>query len=243
MPLKGVDVRSLTLCCTVFGFSNSPEIPKNQQNSGFLDIRFGLQWVQDNIKQFGGDPTKVTIFGESAGGNCVKQLLAQPPSPLPFRAAIMESEATAALGVGLVSYNQVAANFGCALSVSPLNCLRKVDGKAIQKYITDNAVGFFPVNDNTNVGYNSLPSIQSGKFANVPILMGTNKNEGTVFVEIFGLGSDLDIIGDLLQPLGIPLLDSVKDKLINSYIGQGVANTSSALVGQYVPPTQPFNTV
>lgn len=216
----------------VFGFSNSPEIPKNQQNSGFLDQRFGLQWVQENIKQFGGDPTKVTIFGESAGGNSVKQLLAQPPSPLPFRAAIMESEATAATGNGLVSYNAVSAHFGCTLTPSPLACLRKVDGKAILQYITASGLGFFPVNDNTNVGYNSLPSIESGQFANVPILIGTNKNEGTVFAEIFGLGSDLDAIDDL----GIPELAAVKDALIDMYIGGGVANTSSALVAQYVPP-------
>ncbi|KAK4501555.1 hypothetical protein PRZ48_007364 [Zasmidium cellare] len=221
----------------MFGFSNSPEVAHNQQNSGFLDIRFGLQWVQDNIKKFGGDPAKVTIFGESAGGNCVKQLLAQPPSPLPFRAAIMESEATAATGNGLVSYTAVAVKFGCALSLSPLNCLRKVDGKAIQKFITDNALNFFPVNDNTNVGYNSLPSILSGQFANVPILMGTNKNEGTVFAEIFGLGSDLDIISDILQPLGIPLLNDVKNKLISTYLASGVANTSSALVSQIITDT------
>lgn len=216
----------------MFGFSNSPEIPFNQQNSGFLDNRFALQWVQDNIKKFGGDPTKVTIFGESAGGDCVKQLLAQPPSPLPFRAAIMESEAVAAIGNGLVSYNQVAAHFNCELAISPLNCLRNVDAKAIQTYITENSSGFFPVNDDTNVGYNSLPKILSGQFANVPILIGTNKNEFTVFAEIFGLGSDLDIIGDVLQNAGINLPGNITGALIDSYVGEGIANTSSALVSQ-----------
>jgi len=52
----------------VFGFSNSPEIPFGEQNSGFLDQRKALEWVQGNIARLGGDPAAVTIFGESAGG-------------------------------------------------------------------------------------------------------------------------------------------------------------------------------
>ena len=52
----------------VFGFSNSPQIPFGQQNSGFLDQRQALTWVSENIAQFGGNPSGVTIFGESAGG-------------------------------------------------------------------------------------------------------------------------------------------------------------------------------
>jgi carboxylesterase 2 len=63
----------------MFGFSNSPEIPFGKQNSGFLDQRMALQWVQDNIKQFGGDPDSVTIFGESAGGYSVKHCPSAPP--------------------------------------------------------------------------------------------------------------------------------------------------------------------
>ncbi|EGP85142.1 uncharacterized protein MYCGRDRAFT_75146 [Zymoseptoria tritici IPO323] len=167
----------------IFGFSNSPEIPKNSQNSGYLDQRFALQWVQDNIRAFGGDPAKVTIFGESAGGYGVKQLLAQPPSPLPFRAAILESQAQGALGNGAVNYPIVLAHFNCA----DITCLRAVPAQDILDFITDNALGFFAVEDNTNVNSNSLPSISSGQFAPVPILIGTNKDEFTLFLDILGL--------------------------------------------------------
>lgn len=83
----------------MFGFSNSPEVPFGSQNSGFLDQRFALQWVQENIAQFGGDPSKVTLFGESAGGESIKQLLANPPSPLPFAGAILQSENTVLIGM------------------------------------------------------------------------------------------------------------------------------------------------
>ncbi|KUJ11309.1 alpha/beta-hydrolase [Mollisia scopiformis] len=97
----------------IFGFSASPELPTGQQNVGFLDQRLALQWVQDNIAQFGGDPSQVTIFGESASGVSVKQLMAQPPSPLPFRAAIMQSEQAVLPGTGLASYQATLREFGC----------------------------------------------------------------------------------------------------------------------------------
>lgn len=85
----------------IFGFSNSPEVPFGSQNAGFLDQRLALRWVRENIARFGGDPSRVTVFGESAGGESVKQLLANPPSPLPFSAAIMQL--TGEVGVEVTS--------------------------------------------------------------------------------------------------------------------------------------------
>ena len=55
------------ISCTVFGFPSSPDIPLTERNLGFLDQRAALAWVQRNIAKFGGDPEKVTLFGESAG--------------------------------------------------------------------------------------------------------------------------------------------------------------------------------
>jgi carboxylesterase type B len=77
----------------VFGFPSAPEIPIKERNLGLLDEGAALEWVQRNIKVFGGDAEKVTIFGQSAGGFSVDALLTSysADSKPPFRAGIMQS--------------------------------------------------------------------------------------------------------------------------------------------------------
>lgn len=81
----------------VFGFINLKEVTKGKipatGNEGLLDQVFALQWVRDNISNFGGDPNNVTIFGESAGGMSVGTLLAMPEAKGLFHKAILQSGA------------------------------------------------------------------------------------------------------------------------------------------------------
>src|SRR5207302_4694554 len=82
---KGAVVVTLNYRLGVFGFFAHPalaaESPRHAAgNYGLLDQIAALQWVQRNIARFGGDPSRVTIFGESAGGMCVGSLIVSPLS-------------------------------------------------------------------------------------------------------------------------------------------------------------------
>jgi len=63
----------------------------NSGNVGQLELILALKWVRDNIANFGGDPTNITIFGESGGGAKISCLLAMPEAKELFRRAIIES--------------------------------------------------------------------------------------------------------------------------------------------------------
>ncbi|KAI4156216.1 MAG: hypothetical protein LQ340_000439 [Diploschistes diacapsis] len=165
----------------VFGFPNAPEIPAALQNAGLLDQRFALQWVQDNIASFGGSPEKVTIFGESAGGYSVKQLLALPPKPLPFRAAILESEATGEANSGPAAWASLVAALNCSSTTSQLACVRAASAATIKGIELNRSLAFNPYINNVTAIENTAPIFSSGGGARVPFLIGNNANEGRPF--------------------------------------------------------------
>lgn len=188
--------------------------------------------VHNNIASFGGDPSKVTLFGESAGAYAVKQLVADPPSPPQFRAAIMESEQVFAPGSGLLSYETVVAHFGCALSLSPIDCLRQVPATTMKTFIEDASLFFPPVNlDGTQVS-DSRVNILDGTFTKIPILIGTNLNEGRVFSAAFGFDIAPSVVNSTAaarQVLSV-LLGGDNNALINNVINTAVATYTADIV-------------
>jgi len=161
----------------VFGFPNSPQ---QSQNLGFLDQRKALQWVRTNIAAFGGDPAKVTLFGESAGGYSVKQLIAKPPNPLPFRAAIIQSPGAQLVG-GVESWNALVSAVNCKSASSQIDCVRKVPATTIKDIIEKAPLLFPPVFDDVTAVRDVTKSFTSRTAAKVPLLIGTNADEGTIF--------------------------------------------------------------
>lgn len=89
--LGDVVVVTLNYRLNIFGFLNANNKEMAPNNVGLLDQRAALEWIQDNIKSFGGDPQQVTIFGESAGGHSVGLHMISPKSYRLFKRAILQS--------------------------------------------------------------------------------------------------------------------------------------------------------
>jgi para-nitrobenzyl esterase len=173
-------------------------------NAGMLDIVAALEWVRDNISSFGGDPRSVTIFGESGGGRKVAALLGMPAARGLFQRAIIES------GPGIrVTERAYAAKLGAMLldelgldrsrlqeaQEVPLDRLMAAQFAASAKDPDAGARGGFrPVLDPQVLPEHPFDPVASPLSAEVPLLIGFNRTEATLFLandkEVFDLDEE-----------------------------------------------------
>ncbi|KAL6835618.1 alpha/beta-hydrolase [Trichoderma sp. SZMC 28015] len=183
---QDVVVVSINYRTNVFGFPWSPQLPTEHQNLGFLDQHFALDWVQRNIHAFGGDPKRVTIFGESAGAASVDALVTSYHKNPPFIAAIMESGQLTFYPNNpnpTASWNNMVAKLNCSSASDVLSCVRKIPATQIKSVIEEPGnFAFGPVRDNITFISHAGIAREHGKIAQVPILIGNNFQEGRLFV-------------------------------------------------------------
>lgn len=185
---KGIVVVSVNYRLGVFGFLALPELTKESPhkasgNYGLLDQNAGLRWVRQNIANFGGDPKRVTIAGESAGSISVSAHMVSPLSKDLIAGAIGESGAiTGALSAVPLSRAEAdGVKFVASVGAESLAALRAMPAKQILEPAYKGgyaSVGRFPI---TIDGY-FLPAdpatiYASGKQARVPLLAGWNSEE------------------------------------------------------------------
>jgi para-nitrobenzyl esterase len=160
-------------------------------NYGLADQQAALHWVRDNIAGFGGDPAKVTIAGESAGGMSVCDHLVAPGSQGLFRAAIIESgpcQAQADLATAQRASLVYAKAVGCPDPVTAADCLRRLPPARLAEppwfYHIGNDALTGPVIGSPVLPTDPVAAIGSGAAAKVPVLIGTNRDEFTLFTAI-----------------------------------------------------------
>ncbi|MCX7987123.1 MAG: carboxylesterase family protein [Bacteroidales bacterium] len=192
---KGVVLVSIAYRVGQLGFLAHPELSAESPNKvsgnyGLLDMIAALKWIQKNIASFGGNPNKVTIFGESAGGIAVSMLCASPLAKGLFHGAISQSggsfgptrkttypgENMKTLKMAEQEGVEYVKNFG----VSSIAELRKIDAEKLAPKMWT-LPGAWPVIDGYVIPDDQYLLYEKGLYNDVPVLIGYNSDEGASF--------------------------------------------------------------
>ena len=234
----GVIVVTINYRLGLLGGLALPQLTAQSPQTGsgdyaLLDQQAALAWVKDNIAAFGGDPTHVTVWGESAGAAYTCQNVASPSAAGLFSGAIAESGCNipgVAQSDAYAFGTAVATALNCAPDGVPdTACLRRQTPLAI----TDAAIavaGNVPqseFNSAPTIGTPTLPAtvlseFQSGNFNHVPLLLGSNLDEGRLFV----YGGDAG---------PIPYTISTYHSDLSTYVTPNTGAPQSAVYNEYPP--------
>ncbi len=195
---KGVVMVSIAYRLGAFGFLAHPELSrengKGSGNYGLRDQIAALKWVKENIAFFGGDPSHITIFGESAGGISVSALAASPAAKGLFSRAICESGGNFAPprfddegGQSLTPLSveeTIGQTFLARLGVADIKAARALPADVIvqESGFAPPGRGFWPDIDGEIIVGDHHELYESGHFNDVPVLIGTNSDEGALVV-------------------------------------------------------------
>jgi len=221
---KGVIVVTFNYRVDVFGFLAHPDLTKesgtnSSGNYGLLDQIAVLKWVQKNIRAFGGDPHRVTIFGESAGAFNVSLLMASPLAKGLFARAIGES------GGGLTPVppfgpkplktgEQDGVKFAQAMGANSIADLRAKSAQDILDQVQKTPISYgFGVYDGYVVPANPATLYAQGKQNHVPLLVGWNADEGSYFAARIKLPADAPPFADRVKKL----FGDMADKALKLY--------------------------
>ncbi|OBA74179.1 carboxylesterase [Mycobacterium sp. 1554424.7] len=206
------------------------------------DLVMALQWIRDNIAEFGGDPGNVTIFGESAGACITSTLLAVPAAEGLFAQAISESPAS-----GLVRSREVSAEFAKRfaglLGVRPQDAADALLQASAEQLVEaqhllidqgmESRLGAFPIGP--VVGDDVLPvdpveAMRSGRAHKVPLIVGTNAEEGRLFTRFLKM---LPTNESMIEELLADTEPAARERITAAYPGYPAPSACIQLGGDF----------
>ncbi|KAI4870486.1 alpha/beta-hydrolase [Hypoxylon rubiginosum] len=195
-------------------------------NLALRDMRKALAWVQENIGNFGGNASSVTIWGQSAGSFAVGQLLMSYGGRTDglFHRSIQESgSATTAWCNGTdwyqPLYNKIVDQVNCSSVPDTLECLRTIDYEVLYPFMNSSATpgpGYYPTVDGDVLPNYPSELLRAGRFAHIPHMYGTVSDEGTDNAPL-GINTDEDLRTFLLQGVGFDFPAATVDHIMELY--------------------------
>ncbi len=186
----------------VEGYAYLPGVPANR---ALLDQVAALRWVRENIAAFGGDPDRVTVFGESAGAGAIASLLVMPAAAGLFRRAIAQSvpgtffspalaaDATAAIAIaaGLPPTTEAFAAADPARLAAASDAVNPADHRDRWGPVGHTGVPFSPVVDGEVLPVAPWRALATGAARDIDLLTGHNRDEYRLFTALYGLRGKL----------------------------------------------------
>jgi len=185
---KGVVLVTINYRLGLFGFFSHPELTKESENHasgnyGLMDQVAALQWIQQNIAGFGGDPRRVMVFGDSAGSASISNLMGSPRAKGLFQRAAGESGAWMGISLTttrtLAEAEQAGVKMAEEMHAESLENLRAISAEDL----LNGGRGGGPVIDGWFIPKDVGTIFAEGKQNDVPLLVGSNKDEGTFFLQ------------------------------------------------------------
>ncbi len=191
---EGIIYVSIEYRLGVLGFMSHPELTKESSdgisgNYGILDQIAALKWIHNNISAFGGDPDKVTIAGESAGGISVSILCASPLTKGLFRGAISESGSSFwPIGdnrngntaiCNLAGAEKVGTEFQKRFGKKNIKQMRSIDARSLVDSARNET--FWPIVDGCVILDDQYKLYETSRYNDVNVIIGTNSDEGSLF--------------------------------------------------------------
>lgn len=210
LAARGVVVVSLNYRLGVFGFFAHPALSRESGrdasgNQGLRDILAALRWVRANVAAFGGDASRVTLFGESSGAGAINALLTSPLAEGLFHRAILQSGSVLGPLQHLRSTwyllppaESIGTRVQTALGVEgdpgaeALAAMRRRETTDVlraadpQKPFSLGGNRYAPSVDGDVLPEEPAAALDAGRVAKVPVIAGANEDEGTVFLGLFG---------------------------------------------------------